>query len=564
MSYDANGGSGDQLPGAVETTAHAPVEVDFSVQPGRPGYQFLGWDEDPLSSNARYPAGGNASLTMPEGDLTLYAVWKIDEAQTATAAYTVHYYVDGALQPDWSESYSKTTLVADDPAPAYVVDAVTDHLADLGADYYTAFRPDLPATLSGEGNVLEVRYAHKLVDVAGTGIKLSHNYVYKRVIDGETSVNNFSRISSGFAAQPGSLLRLQDLMQTVDPEGNTAYEPTGAAVTRTRLPLVEPETETAPVQQDAARQALSDAEAALAQAQAAREEAQQNKTAADEALAAAQAGLTAAQATQAGVDAAAVEAARQQLQELAAREGALSEEELALKAQLQGIVDAGAAADTAAAEAQALADQRSGEAQAATDALAAAESRLAEAQQALSGAQQALAAAQSAVTASAAAATPAVGESETVALNADGTFLYEAGYTYQVRLDYAKTYVYNTPVEPEEEIVSPEPNPPVVPAPVLPVLPQEEPAAQTVTPAVVTPPAAGTVAISDDDVPLGSMDLRGKSRVRRGSYVILDESVPLGSLPKTSGSMDASWGALGAFLLAAGAALGLKGKRKEQ
>ena len=72
------------------------------------------------------------------------------------------------------------------------------------------------------------------------------------------------------------------------------------------------------------------------------------------------------------------------------------------------------------------------------------------------------------------------------------------------------------------------------------------------------------MAISDDDVPLGSMDLRGKSRVRRGSYVILDESVPLGSLPKTSGSMDASWGALGAFLLAAGAALGLKGKRKEQ
>ena len=565
LSYNANGGSGSQLPGAVEAEAGASIQVDLSVQPVRAGYLFLGWDEDPASSSARYPAEGAASLVMPEQDLTLYAVWKIDETQTASAGYTVHYYIDGALQPDWTETYSKTTLVADNPAPAYVVKQVTDHLAGLGADYYAASRPDLPVTLSGEDNVLEVHYAHKLVDVAGTGIELSHNYVYTRVIDGQTDVNNFSAVSGFSGAQPGSLLRLQDLQQTVDPEGNTGYQPTGAAITRTRLPLIAPEMEhEVQAPETSAGQTADAAAASLAQAQMARDAAQQDKALADEALIAAQNSLEAARTALAEAEDAAIPAA-QQLQELAAREEPLSEEELALQAQLQGAVEALAAAQAAVTQAEALAAQRAEEAQAAANALIEAENSLAQAQEAASGAQQALAAVQAAAL-NAAAQTLAVGESETVALDADGAFLYEAGYTYQVRLDYAKTYVYQTPAEPEQEIVSPGPSAPVQPAPGLPVVSPAEPSApQAAAPAVAAPPAAGTVSISDDDVPLGATaGLRGKSRVRRGTYVILDDSAPLGALPKTSGSLDASWGALGAFLLAAGAALGLKGKRKEQ
>ena len=52
--------------------------------------------------------------------------------------------------------------------------------------------------------------------------------------------------------------------------------------------------------------------------------------------------------------------------------------------------------------------------------------------------------------------------------------------------------------------------------------------------------------------------------IRDSLYTILDDDVPLGALPKTSGSRGAAVGGLGAFLLAAGAALGLTKKRKKE
>ena len=102
-------------------------------------------------------------------------------------------------------------------------------------------------------------------------------------------MNNFSAVSGFSGAQPGSLLRLQDLQQTVDPEGNTGYQPTGAAITRTRLPLIAPEMEyEVQAPETSAGQTADAAAASLAQAQMARDAAQQDKALADEALIAAQ------------------------------------------------------------------------------------------------------------------------------------------------------------------------------------------------------------------------------------------------------------------------------------
>ena len=123
----------------------------------------------------------------------------------------------------------------------------------------------------------------------------------------------------------------------------------------------------------------------------------------------------------------------------------------------------------------------------------------------------------------------------------NGAFVYEEGYSYRVAISYYA----------ESRAYSPVVNPPVV------VIPDDR------VPVGPGPSGGGTpVTIIDDDVPMGA--LPGKSRHRRSLYTILDDDVPLGALPKTSGSRGAAVGGLGAFLLAAGAALGLTKKRKKE
>lgn len=72
ISYSANGGSGEPASQSV----YAGVSYTLSsVRPTRTGYTFLGWATSPSATTAAYQPG--ASVT-PNGNLPLYAVWKIN------------------------------------------------------------------------------------------------------------------------------------------------------------------------------------------------------------------------------------------------------------------------------------------------------------------------------------------------------------------------------------------------------------------------------------------------------------------------------------------------------
>lgn len=72
--YNPNGGYSN-VPTARAHLEDSEVAVDFSVIPARPGYDFLGWAEDPAATTPDYPLGEESSFTMPSQDKHLYAVW---------------------------------------------------------------------------------------------------------------------------------------------------------------------------------------------------------------------------------------------------------------------------------------------------------------------------------------------------------------------------------------------------------------------------------------------------------------------------------------------------------
>ncbi|MCL1816729.1 MAG: S-layer homology domain-containing protein [Clostridiales bacterium] len=69
VTYNANGGS--DAPGAVE--ASNPIELS-KTRPTREGYEFLGWAKSSSATNAEYQPGEDITV---EGNITLYAVWKL-------------------------------------------------------------------------------------------------------------------------------------------------------------------------------------------------------------------------------------------------------------------------------------------------------------------------------------------------------------------------------------------------------------------------------------------------------------------------------------------------------
>ena len=75
LSYDPNGGAGN-VPTGKSYREGEEVTVDFSRIPTRAGYEFLGWGEDRNATTPTYAAGGTQSLTMPDHNVTLYAIWR--------------------------------------------------------------------------------------------------------------------------------------------------------------------------------------------------------------------------------------------------------------------------------------------------------------------------------------------------------------------------------------------------------------------------------------------------------------------------------------------------------
>lgn len=72
--YNPNGGDAN-VPSAKAYLEGADVSVDFSIQPTRPGYDFLGWATSATATSPDYEKGVPASFKMPDADKHLYAVW---------------------------------------------------------------------------------------------------------------------------------------------------------------------------------------------------------------------------------------------------------------------------------------------------------------------------------------------------------------------------------------------------------------------------------------------------------------------------------------------------------
>lgn len=76
LSYNANGGSGAP---ATQSSTDQNSTAQFTVSnviPTRSGFTFLGWSTDPNATSASY-SGGN-SISVGNGTVTLYAIWKVD------------------------------------------------------------------------------------------------------------------------------------------------------------------------------------------------------------------------------------------------------------------------------------------------------------------------------------------------------------------------------------------------------------------------------------------------------------------------------------------------------
>ena len=74
ISYNANGGN--NAPSSQTKTKDVTLTLS-STKPTRTGYTFLGWSTSSTATSATYQPGGNFTTN---GDTTLYAVWKANDA----------------------------------------------------------------------------------------------------------------------------------------------------------------------------------------------------------------------------------------------------------------------------------------------------------------------------------------------------------------------------------------------------------------------------------------------------------------------------------------------------
>ena len=76
VSYHSNGGTSNVPLDNTAYSAGSNVYVRFDYIPSREGYTFLGWSQDPGATTPEYTEAGTNSFTMPDYDVSLYAIWK--------------------------------------------------------------------------------------------------------------------------------------------------------------------------------------------------------------------------------------------------------------------------------------------------------------------------------------------------------------------------------------------------------------------------------------------------------------------------------------------------------
>lgn len=110
VQYNPNGGD-SSVPVAQAYKSGATVAVSFAPTPGRPGYTFLGWDEDPSATTPTYTVSGATSFTMPNSQVTLHAIW---EKSTVQLTYVAESTEAGQVSRDSDEVYAIDGVPVDD------------------------------------------------------------------------------------------------------------------------------------------------------------------------------------------------------------------------------------------------------------------------------------------------------------------------------------------------------------------------------------------------------------------------------------------------------------------
>jgi uncharacterized repeat protein (TIGR02543 family) len=87
VTYNANGGSGAPSDSGTYLSG-ATVSVNFAQQPIYSDHVFLGWSTNASDTSAAYTSAGTTTLSMPIGNVTLYAIY-------ARATYSVTYDANG-------------------------------------------------------------------------------------------------------------------------------------------------------------------------------------------------------------------------------------------------------------------------------------------------------------------------------------------------------------------------------------------------------------------------------------------------------------------------------------
>lgn len=112
VTYNSNGGT-TNVPGETTYFKDEVVNVNFTKKPSCEGYEFLGWDENPEAITPAYTENGTTTFTMPERNVTLYAIWREKDSVTikyeAIGGGTVTCDSE-ALNPDTGEPEGSTAV----------------------------------------------------------------------------------------------------------------------------------------------------------------------------------------------------------------------------------------------------------------------------------------------------------------------------------------------------------------------------------------------------------------------------------------------------------------------
>ncbi|MBQ2003649.1 MAG: InlB B-repeat-containing protein, partial [Peptococcaceae bacterium] len=184
--YNPNGGDSN-VPEGKQYTSNASVTVDFSKVPNRQGYTFLGWDTNATATDPTYKVEDSVedTFTMPNNDVTLYAIW-VPNNQTQ---YTVKHYLQNIDDDNYTLDTSESKYGVTDS----VVDANTRVKSYAGFSYVseksTYSKTGTDATLITNANASNVT-------IAGDG-SLVINLYYERSTNTAYTVEYYYQNADG-------------------------------------------------------------------------------------------------------------------------------------------------------------------------------------------------------------------------------------------------------------------------------------------------------------------------------------------------------------------------------